>query len=165
MAFEQLEAALLRLKQDRLKKEAAEARRRSADTAATEQFALIKSSVIAPIFNKAATLLTDDDFFAEIIDQEDDTTHSIALKVDLSTDNDIGPKGSLICRLEQDLKTCQFGMTITQNTEPVFDGKSFKLRELTEEVVARMTEQFLVDLIATVPTKQPTVPTSRGNTA
>ena len=158
MAFEQLEAALLRLKQERLEKEAAEARRQSADTAAVEQFALIKVKILAPIFNKAAALLTDDDLFAEIIDQGDNTTHSIALKVDLSTDNDIGPKGSLICRLGENFKTCQFGIAKTQNTEPVFAEKHFKLRELTEEVVGRMTEQFLIDLITIAATKLPTVP-------
>jgi len=64
MAFRKLEAALLRLKQDRLEKEAAEARKRSADIAAMEQFALIKSEVLSPIFNQAATLLTEDDLFA-----------------------------------------------------------------------------------------------------
>lgn len=165
MAFEQLEAALLRLKQDRLKKEAEEARKRSADAAAIERFALIKSEVLAPIFNKAATLLTEDDLVAEIIDQEDNTTRSIALKVDLSTDNEIGPKGSLICRLAEGMKTCQFGTTITQNTEPVFDEKLYKLLELTEEVAVRMTEQFLVDLIATVSGKRPIASTSRANTA
>jgi len=165
MAFEQLEAALLRLREGRLKKEAAEARKRGADTAAMEQFVLIKSQVLAPIFNKAATLITDDDLLAEIIDQEDNTTRSITLKVDLSTDNEDGPIGSLICRLDENLETCRFGMTITQNTEPAFDEKFFKLQELTEEVAVRMTEQFLVDLIATVFKKRPIVSTSRGNTA
>src|SRR3954469_327047 len=116
MAFRKLEAALLRLKQDRLEKEAAEARKRSADIAAMEQFALIKSEVLSPIFNQAATLLTEDDLFAEVIDHEDNTTCSIALKVDLSTDNENGPKGSLICRLNEGMKSCQFGTTITQNT-------------------------------------------------
>lgn len=166
MTFGKLEAALLQLKQDRLEKEAAEARKRNADTAAIERFALIKSEVLAPIFNKAATLLTENDLFAEIIDQEDNTTPSITLKVDLSTDNEIGPKGSLICRLSEGMKTCQFGTTKTQNTEPVFDGeKLYKLRELTEEVAIRVTERFLVDLIATVSTSRPVASASRGNTA
>jgi hypothetical protein len=165
MAFEQLEAALRRLKESRLEQEAAEARKRAADTAAMEQFVLIKSQVLAPIFNNAATLLTDDDFLAEVIDREDHTTRSIALKVDLSTDNEDGPKGSLICRLDENLKTCQFGMTRTQHTEPVFDKKLFKLRELTEEVALRVTEQFLIDLITTISTNRPIVSTSRENTA
>lgn len=149
MAFEQLEAALLRLKRERREKEAVEARRRNADIAAAEQFALIKVNILTPVFNKAVSLLTDDDLFAEIIDQKDDTIHSITLKIDLSTDNDIGPKGNLICRLEENFKTCQFGMAIIQDTQPLFGEKHFKLRDLTEEVAVRMVEQFLVDLITT----------------
>lgn len=40
MAFEQLEAALLQLKRERLKKEATERRKQSADIAAIKRFSL-----------------------------------------------------------------------------------------------------------------------------
>jgi len=63
------------------------------------------------------------------------------------------------------MKSCQFGTTITQNTEPVFDEKPYKLQELTEEVAVKMTEQFLVGLIATVSTNRPIASTSLGNAA
>ena len=96
MAFEMVEEALLQLK----KEEAVEAERQRAATAATTQFAAIKSEVLGPIFSKAAALLSDEGLFAEITDQENDTTRSISLKVDLSTENVPGPQGSLICRLD-----------------------------------------------------------------
>ncbi len=86
MAFEMLEEALLQLKQKRQNEEMVEAQRQNAATAATMQFAVIKSEVLRPIFDKAATLLTDEGLFAEVTDQEHDTTRSIALKVDLSTE-------------------------------------------------------------------------------
>src|SRR6266702_5354742 len=95
-------------------------------------------------------------------DQENDTTGSISLKVDLSTENVPGPQGSLICRLDEDLQTCQFGKAITRDIEPVFDEKSYKLREITEEIAYRATEKFLLDLIATVSENRPTGTTSRG---
>jgi len=150
MAFEMLEEALLQLKQKRQNEEMVEAQRQNAATAATTQFAVIKSEVLGPIFDKAATLLTDEGLFAEVTDQENDTTRSISLKVDLSTENVPGPQGSLICWLNEDMQTCQFGKAITRNIEPVFDEKLYKLREITEEIVYCTTEKFLLDLIATV---------------
>jgi hypothetical protein len=153
MAFEQLRKALLQLKQNRLKEEEAETQRRNAITAATTQFALIKSEVVAPIFDKAAALLTEEGLFAEITDQENETTRSISLKVDLSTDNEPGPQGSLICRLDEDMQTCRFGKAIAQSTEPMFDGKPYHLKEVTEEITYRITEQFLIDLITSIKTK------------
>lgn len=54
MAFEQLEEALLQLKQARQKEEVAETQRQNTATAAITQFTLIKSEVLGPIFNKAA---------------------------------------------------------------------------------------------------------------
>ncbi len=97
-------------------------------------------------------------------DQENDTTGSISLKVDLSTENLPGPQGSLICRLDEDLQTCQFGKAMTRNIEPVFTEKSYKLWEITEEIAYRTTQEFLLDLIATVSASRPTGTTSRGNT-
>jgi hypothetical protein len=162
MAFEQLEEALLQLKQDRQKEEVAETQRRNAVTAAMTQFTLIKSEVLGPIFNKAAAILSEDDLFAEIIDQEDG---SISLKVDLSTDTESGPQGSLIFRLGEDMQTCQFGETMIQNTEPVFVEKLYKLQEITDEIAYRTTDKFLVDLIATVSANGPTGTKGRGNAA
>ena len=162
MAFEQLEEALLQLKQARQKEEVAETQRRNAATAAMTQFVLIKSEVLGPIFNKAAAILSEEGLFAEITDQENG---SICLKVDLSTDNESGPQGSLIFRLDEDMQTCQFGKAMTQNTEPVFVEKLYKLQEITEEIAYRTTDQFLVDLIATVSANRPTGTTGRGNAA
>jgi hypothetical protein len=162
MAFEQLEEALLELKQARQKEEAAETQRRNAATTAITKFALIKSEILGPIFNKAAAILTEEGLFSEITDQENG---SISLKVDLSTDTESGPQGSLIFRLDEDMQTCQFGKAMTQNTEPVFVEKLYKLQEITEEIAYRTTEKFLVDLIATVSANRPTGTTSRGNAA
>ncbi len=66
MAFELVEEALLQLKKNRQKEEAVEAERQRAATAATTQFAAIKSEVLGPIFSKAAALLADEGLFAEI---------------------------------------------------------------------------------------------------
>ena len=165
MAFEMLEEALLQLKQNRQNEETVEAQRQKAATAATTQFAAVKSEVLGPIFNKAVALLTDEGLFAEIMDEENDTTRSISLKVDLSTENVPGPQGSLTCRLDEDLQTCQFGKAITRNMEPVFDEKSYKLREITEEIAYRTTEKFLLDLIATVSVNRLTGTTGRGSAA
>ncbi len=164
MAFELVEEALLQLKKNRQKEEAVDAERQRAATAATTQFAAIKSEVLGPIFSKAAALLADEGLFAEITDQENDTTRSISLKVDLSTENVPGPQGSLTCRLDEDLQTCQFGKAMTRNIEPVFTEKSYKLWEITEEIAYRTTQEFLLDLIATVSASRPTGTTSRGNT-
>ncbi len=162
MAFEMLEEALLQLKRNRQKEETVEAQRQKAVTAATTQFAAIKSEVLGPIFDKAVALLINEGLFGEIVDQENDTTRSISLTVDLSTENVPGPQGSLICRLDEDMQTCQFGKAITRNIEPVFDEKSYKLREITDEIAYRVTEKFLLDLIATVSVNRPTGTTSRG---
>jgi hypothetical protein len=153
MAFEQLRKALLQLKQNRLKEEAAETQRQNAAIAATTQFALIKSEVIAPVFNKAVALLGEDGLFAEVTDQENDTTRSISLKINLSTDTESGPQGSLICRLDEDMQTCRFGKAVIHSTEPVFDEKPYHLQEVTEKLTYRITEQFLIDLITGIKNK------------
>ena len=165
MAFELVEEALLQLKKKRQREEAVEAERQRAATAASTQFAAIKSEVLGPIFSKAAALLAESGLFAEITDQENDTTRSISLKVDLSTENVPGPQGSLICRLDEDLQTCQFGKAMTRNIEPVFTEKLYKMREITEEIAYRTTQEFLLDLIATVSTNRPTGTTGRGSAA
>lgn len=138
MAFEQLEEALRQLKEARQKEEVAETQRQNAAAAAITQFALIKSEVLGPVFSKAAKLLEEEGLFAEITDQELDTACSIFLKVDLSTENEPGPRGSLICRFDEDMQTCEFGKAKTQNTEPVFAEKQYKLQEITEEIAAML---------------------------
>jgi hypothetical protein len=162
MAFERLEEALLRLKQARQKEEVAETQRRNAAIAAMTQFALIKSEVLGPIFNKATAILSKEGLFAEIIDQDNG---SISLKVDLSTDNESGPQGSLIFRLDEDTQTCQFAEAMTPNTEPVFVENLYKLQEITEEIAYRTTDKFLVDLIATFSANRLTGTTGRESAA
>lgn len=156
MPFEQLEEALLQLKQDRQKEEVAETQRKNAATAAITQFALIKSDVLVPIFDKAVALLSGEGLLAEVTGQENDTTRSVSLNVDLSTDTETGPRGSLIWRLAEDLETCQFGKAMTHNTEPVFVERLYNLREINAELAYKTTEAFLVDLISTISRTAPT---------
>jgi hypothetical protein len=149
MAFELLEEALLQLRQQRQKEETEEIERQSAADEALKRFARIKSELLEPIFKRAVTLLVEEDLSAEVTD-EDKATPSITLTVDLSTEKVTGSHGSLTCRLHESFQACQFGKAITRGTEPVFTDRFYKLQELTEEIVYRTTERFLLDLIASV---------------
>jgi hypothetical protein len=150
MAFELLEEALLQLKQQRQKEETEEIERQNAADEALKRFALIKSEVLEPIFKRAVTLLVEEDLSAEVTSEDNTTTRSLTLTVDLSTEKVTGSHGSLTCRLHEDFQACQFGKAITRGAEPIFTDRLYKLQELTEEIVYRTTESFLLDLIASV---------------
>lgn len=152
MAYEKLDQALRQLKLDRERAEAAENQQKKTAAEAGMRFAEIKSTVVLPIFDEAVARLEAEGFFAETVDEQNDTSGAISLNVNLSADDGFTRQGSLKVRFDPDEYNCEFGKsTMSKNAstnQMVFRDRHHKFDEMTEELVRETAEQFVLDLIA-----------------
>jgi hypothetical protein len=151
MAYERLDKALAQLKTDRERKEASERQRMQADAEAGVRFLRIKSAVIEPIFNEVVARVTAEGFFGETVDEQANGFAQVSLNVNLSEDEGSTRQGSLQVRFNPDKYTCEFGRSTmakaSSTIQFIFDGRPYKLKEITEEMVRDKAEQFALDLI------------------
>ena len=147
--------ALRQLKTDRERQEATEKQRIEAGTEARIRFVRIKSAVIEPIFNEVVALVAAEGFFGETVDEPNDGSAPISLNLNLSEDEGSIRQGSLQVRFNPDQYTCEFGRSTMAKTSPtnqlIFNDRSNKFEEMTEEMVREKAEQFVLDLIAEKP--------------
>ena len=152
MAYERLEEALRQLKIDRERAETTKQQQRKAAAESRTQFARLKSVVIAPIFNDVAARLEAEGFFAESVDDQNDSASPISLNVNLSEDEGPNLQGSIQVRFDPDKNTCEFGKSTMADTSPthqiVFNDGHHQLEELNEQLIREAAEQFVLDLIA-----------------
>ena len=152
MAYEKLDRALRQLKADRERAEAAKSQQEKTVAEARIRFAQIKSTVVGPIFDEVVARLGAEGFFAETVDQQNDTSGAISLNVNLSEDDGFSRQGSLQVRFDPEEYNCEFGKSTmsraASTNQMVFKDRHRQFDEMTEEMVREMVEQFVLDLIA-----------------
>lgn len=115
------------------------------------RFARIKSAVIGPIFNEVVARLVAEGFFGETVEEQNDASGPITLNVNLSEDEGFSRQGSLQVRFEPDKHACAFGKSTmakaASTNQVVFDTMHYTFDEMTEELVRKNAEQFVLDLI------------------
>lgn len=151
MAYEKLDRALRQLKTDRERAEASENAQKKASAEARIRFSHIKSTVIGPIFNEVTARVAAEGFFAETVDEQNDSSGPISLNLNISEDDEFNRKGNLQVRFDLEEYTCEIGKSTmakaASTNQLVFGDKHYKLDEMTEDRVREITEQFVLDLI------------------
>jgi hypothetical protein len=150
MAYEKLDQALRQLKADRERAEVNEAQQKKAGEKARIRFSRIKSTVVGPIFDEVVARLAAEGFFAETLDEQNDSG-PISLNVNLSEDDGFIRQGSLQVRFDPDEYKCEFGKSTMAKTastnQMVFGDRQRQFDEMTEGLVRETAEQFVLDLI------------------
>jgi len=147
MTYERLDEALERLRQIREARKAAEERKRLAAAAAAAEFARIKAEIIEPVFVEIIVQLAGRGFWGEI-GHGADATGPISLVADLSESEGVSQKESLRVIFDQDNALCQFdrAKAHAQDISANVVGDTYRLEEITANLVNQQVEEFIVDL-------------------
>jgi hypothetical protein len=152
MAYEKLDQALRQLKLDRERAEAAEDQQKRTAAEARIRFGQIKSAVVGPIFDEVVARVVAEGFFAETVEDQGDPSGPISLNVNLSEDDGFSRHGSLQVRFDPEECKCEFGKSTmakaASTNQMVFGDRHRQLDEMTEELVHKTVEQFVLNLIA-----------------